>query len=235
MAHYPSQDRILVAVDCIIFGFDGKNLQLLLVKRNFEPEKNKWSLMGGFLHQEETLDEAATRVLNELTGLEGVFLEQMKVFSDPGRDPIERVLSVAYFALLDLNRLDMPESNRFQSQWFLLNEKPELIFDHDEMVRQALLQLRYKASIHPLLFELLPMRFTVPQLQALYEAVFDTEFDNRNFTRKLLSTGLLVKQNVKDKSGSKKGAYLYKLDKRKYKQKQSAFLNLVAKPDKFLQ
>jgi hypothetical protein len=130
--------------------------------------------------------------------------------------------------------LEFPENKRFSSEWFLLHEKPPLIFDHDEMVKQALHQLRYKASNHPLLFELLPVHFTVPQLQTLYEAVFDTEFDNRNFTRKLLSTGLLVKQNLKDKTGSKKGAFLYKLDKRKYKQKQQAFLNLVAKPDKFL-
>lgn len=234
MRHYLGQKPMLVAVDCIIFGFDGQTLKLLLIKRGFEPEKNKWSLMGGFLQSDESLDEAANRVLKELTGLENVYLEQLHAFSDVSRDPQERTVSVAYFALVDIHQYEKQLSEDYHAEWVALSAKPRLIFDHDDMVRLAKKQLRYKAALHPLLFELLPQRFTIPHLQNMYEEVYDTNFDSRNFTRKLLSTGLLVRQNGKDKSGSKKGAFYYKLDKRKYKVKQDAFLNLVPKPDKFL-
>jgi ADP-ribose pyrophosphatase YjhB (NUDIX family) len=233
MRQYLGQKRILVAVDCIIFGFDGQDLKLLLIKRAFEPEKDKWSLMGGFLHKDETLDQAANRVLKELTGLEDVYLEQLQTFSDVTRDPEERTISVAYFALIDIHQYEKQLSEDYHAEWFVLQNKPRLIFDHDDMVRLAQRQLRYKAAIHPILFELLPQRFTIPHLQNMYEEVYTTTFDSRNFTRKLLSTGLLIRQNGKDKSGSRKGAFYYKLDKRKYKVKQDAFLNLVPKPDKF--
>ena len=233
MRQYLGQKRILVAVDCIIFGFDGQDLKLLLIKRAFEPEKDKWSLMGGFLHKNETLDQAADRVLKELTGLENVYLEQLQTFSDVTRDPEERTISVAYFALIDIHQYEKQLSEDYHAEWFVLQNKPRLIFDHDDMVRLAQRQLRYKAAIHPILFELLPQRFTIPHLQNMYEEVYTTTFDSRNFTRKLLSTGLLIRQNGKDKSGSRKGAFYYKLDKRKYKVKQDAFLNLVPKPDKF--
>jgi ADP-ribose pyrophosphatase YjhB (NUDIX family) len=233
MRQYLGQKRILVAVDCIIFGFDGQDLKLLLIKRAFEPEKDKWSLMGGFLHKDETLDQAANRVLKELTGLENVYLEQLQTFSDVTRDPEERTISVAYFALIDIHQYEKQLSEDYHAEWFVLQNKPRLIFDHDDMVRLAQRQLRYKAAIHPILFELLPQRFTIPHLQNMYEEVYTTTFDSRNFTRKLLSTGLLIRQNGKDKSSSRKGAFYYKLDKRKYKVKQDAFLNLVPKPDKF--
>ena len=234
MKHYLGQKPILVAVDCIIFGFDGQDLKLLLIKRAFDPEKDKCSLMGGFLQKNETLDEAANRVLKNLTGLENVYLEQLHAFSEVTRDPQERTLSVAYFSLIDIHQYEKQLSEDYHAEWFSLVSKPRLIFDHDDMVRMAQKQLSYKAALHPLLFELLPQRFTIPHLQNMYEEVYATNFDSRNFTRKLLSTGLLVRQNGKDKSGSKKGAFYYKLDKRKYKVKQDAFLNLVPKPDKFL-
>ena len=234
MKQYLGQKPILVALDCIIFGFDGQDLKLLLIKRGFEPEKNKWSLMGGFLRPDETLDEAAHRVLKDLTGLENVYLEQLHAFSDVTRDPGERTISIAYFALIDIHQYETQLSEDYHAEWFPISQKPGLIFDHEDMVRMAQKQLRYKAALHPLLFELLPQKFTIPHLQNMYEEVYATNFDSRNFTRKLLSTGLLVRQNGKDKSGSKKGAFYYKLDKRKYKVKQDAFLNLVPKPDKFL-
>jgi 8-oxo-dGTP diphosphatase len=233
MTQYSGQNRILVAVDCIIFGFDGVNLKLLLIKRGFEPEQGKWSLMGGFLQSTETLDQAANRVLKELTGLEDVYLEQLNTFSDPKRDPEERTISVAYFALIDILRYENQLSENYQAEWFSLKDKPHLIFDHEEMVRMAQKRLRYKAALHPILFKLLPPKFTIPQLQNMYEEVYATTFDSRNFTRKLLSTGLLSRQASKDKSGSRKGAFYYKLDQRKYKTQQDAFLNLVPKPEKF--
>jgi ADP-ribose pyrophosphatase YjhB (NUDIX family) len=234
MTNYAEHLPILVAIDCIIFGFDGQDIKLLLIKRGFEPEKNKWSLMGGFLEPHETLDECADRILKQLTGLEGVYMEQLHAFSAVNRDPEERTISVAYFALVDVHKYQTQISDQYQAEWFLLSKKPKLIFDHEEMVQLAQKQLRYKAALHPILFELLPERFTIPQLQNLYEGVYDTFFDNRNFIRKLMSTGLFVKQNIKDKSASKKGAFYYKLNKRKYKVKQAAFLNFIPKADKFL-
>ncbi|MCU7547681.1 NUDIX hydrolase [Chitinophagaceae bacterium LB-8] len=234
MTQYANQQHILVAVDCIIFGFDGKDIKLLLIQRGFEPEKNKWSLMGGFLKPNEKLDEAANRVLKQLTGLEGVYLEQLQAFSDTDRDPEERTISIPYFALIDIQQYEKQINEAYHPEWYLLNKKPRLIFDHDDMVRLAQKHLRYKAALHPILFELLPPKFTIPQLQNLYEAVYDTIFDSRNFTRKLMSTGLLVKLNEKDKTGSKKGAFYYKLDKRKYKANMAAFLNFVPKAEKYI-
>jgi ADP-ribose pyrophosphatase YjhB (NUDIX family) len=233
MAQYNGQNRILVAIDCIIFGFDGKDIKLLVIKRGFEPEKDKWSLMGGFLQPNETLDEAANTILKQLTGLEGVYMEQLYTFSDTARDPEERTISVVYFALVDICKYETQITNQYHAEWFLLTKKPRLIFDHDDMVGLARKYLRYKAALHPILFELLPEKFTIPQLQNLYEGIYETIFDNRNFTRKLLSTGLILKQTVKDKSGSKKGAYYYKLDKRKYKIKQDSFINFVPRAEKF--
>jgi 8-oxo-dGTP diphosphatase len=234
MNRYPLQKHVLLAVDCIIFGFDGFNIKLLLIKRGFRPEKNKWSLMGGFIEQGESPEEAANRVLKKLTGLEGVYMEQLHTFGDPSRDPVERTVSVAYSALIDIHEYETQISSDYHAEWFLLTEKPKLIFDHDEMVELAKKQLRYKAAFHPVLFELLPDKFTIPQLQSLYEGVYDTLFDNRNFSRKILSTGLLVKQKQKDKLNSKKGAFYYKLDKKKYKADFKSFLNFVPNPDKFI-
>ena len=231
---YKSQDRILVAVDCIIFGFDGTQLKALLIKRGFEPEKGKWSLMGGFINRNESSDDAAGRVLSQLTGLENVYMEQLHVFGDPLRDPVERTLSVAYFALIDIHQYEKQLSADYHAEWFLLKKTPELIFDHKRMMEMAKRQLRYKAALHPILFELLPAKFTIPQLQILYEGIYDTTFDNRNFSRKVLSTELLIKQKEKDKANSKKGAFYYKLDKRKYKANFQAFLNFIPNPDKLL-
>jgi len=234
MMKYPGQKHLLVAVDCIIFGFDGFDIKILVIQRELEPEKGKWSLMGGFLQPGESLDEAASRVLKTLTGLTGVYLEQLSTFSDPRRDPLEWTVSTAYFALIDIHQYEKQISHEYNAEWFLLKKKPQLIFDHDEMVKLAQQKLRYKAALHPILFELLPERFTIPQLQSLYEDIYNTTLDNRNFSRKVLSTGLLVKQKEKDKAHSKKGAFYYKLDKRRYKANFQAFLNFIPNPDKLL-
>ena len=234
MNKYPGETRLLVAVDCIIFGFDGSNIKLLLVQRGLQPKKGDWSLMGGFLQPEESLDDAANRILKKLTGLQGVYMEQLKAFGEPTRDPVERTVSVAYFALIDINQYARQLTAEYHAEWFHLKKTPDLIFDHQGMVDSAKRQLRYKAALHPILFELLPQRFTIPQLQILYESIYDTTFDNRNFSRKVLSTELLVKQKEKDKTGSKKGAFFYRLDKRKYKANFHAFLNFIPNPDKLL-
>lgn len=234
MFRYPTQEHYLAAVDVIIFGFDGERLNLLLIKRGFEPEKGKWSLMGGFVQPNETIDQAANRVLFKLTGLDGVYLEQLHAYGNITRDPVERTISIAYFALIDIKEYEEQISKTFEAEWFSLNDYPPLIFDHTEMVETAQKRLRYKASLHPLLFELLPNKFTMPQLLNLYEDVYDADFDKRNFSRKILSTGLLIKQKDKDKSGSKRGAFYYKLDNKKYKAKFHSFLNLVPNPSSLL-
>jgi len=230
MIKYTRQTRLLVAVDCIIFGFDGYNLKLLLIKRGFEPEKDKWSLMGGFVQSDERPEEAASRVLKQLTGLKNVYMEQLLVFGEPNRDPIERTISITYFALIDIKKYEKQLSDDYRAEWFPLDRVPKLIFDHDKMVKNAKNNLRYKAALHPILFELLPEKFTIPQIMTLYEQVYDVELDKRNFTRKLRSTGLLIKQLDKDKENSKKGAFYYKLDKATYKEKFTKFLNFVSNP-----
>ena len=227
---YTHQNRMLLAVDCIIFGFDGQHLKLLLIKRGFEPQKGRWSLMGGFVTADENLDHAAARILKQLTSLTDIYLEQLYAFSDPYRDPTERTISVAYFALIDINKYKEQISHEYSAEWFPLKKLPSVIFDHKDMIEMAKEKLRYKAAFHPVLFELLPEKFTLPELQTLYEDVYDAIIDKRNFSRKMLSTGLIVKQKDKEKNGSKKGAFYYKLDKRKYQLKFNAFLNFIPNP-----
>ena len=233
MPNYAGQKRILTAVDCIIFGFDGENLNVLLMKRGLEPAINKWSLIGGFIAISESLEQAATRVLKKFTGIEGLYMHQLQTFSDPKRDPLERTISTAFTTLIDIHQYEKQIIKDYHAEWFHLWKKPKLIFDHDIMLKMAQQELRYQAASHPILFELLPGKFTIPQLQNLYEGVYETKFDNRNFSRKVLSTELLIKLKEKDKSGSKKGAFYYKLNKKKYKAGFRSFMNFIPNPDRF--
>lgn len=231
---YKNQSRYTVAVDCIVFGFDGERVNILLIKRGFEPEKDKWSLMGGFIKPTESADEAATRILHELTGLNGVYQEQLHTFAHPDRDPLERTISITYFALIDINKYKESINDDYKAKWFPVTDFPDLVFDHNEMVGLAKRTLKYKSTSHVILFELLPEKFTLPSLQGLFEDVYDTQFDKGNFSRKMLSTGLLVKQKDKDKSNSKKGAYYYRIDKKHYEQNLHKFLKLIPNPNSLL-
>jgi 8-oxo-dGTP diphosphatase len=231
MQKYSKQTRILLAVDCIIFGFDGDTLKILLIKRAFQPEKDNWSLMGGFVQPQESLDQAANRILKQLTDLEGVYLEQLHAFGSTKRDPIERTVSVTYFALIDINKYETQLSKDYHAEWFPLKRFPKLIFDQQEMVEAAKKRIRYKAAMHPILFELLPGKFTLPQLQTLYECVFNTQIDKRNFSKRVLATGLLIKLTDKDKAGSKRGAFYYQLNMQNYYAKFQAFMNFIPNPD----
>ena len=216
---YSKEDKILLAVDCIIFGFDKEELKILLVQRDFEPEKGKWSLIGGFLKKDENLDEAAIRVLHHLTGLNDIYMEQLYTFSKVDRDPADRTLSVAYYALIDIAthniNLIKPES----SKWFNLKDSPKLIFDHNRMVERSLARLQRRALSKPIGFELLPQKFTMRQLQKLYEAILDHKLDKRNFINKFNSLDILIKTDEKDMSSSKKGAFLFQFDEEKYNSK----------------
>lgn len=224
---YELQPKCLVALDSIIFGFDGSELKILLVKRGLDPSIDTWSLMGGWLNPLENLEQAAERILFELTALNNVYLEQLYTFGDINRDPVARTVSVGYFALINIEDYDYKISPTYHANWFPVSELPEqLLYDHFQMIELAIQKLRYKAALHPIGFELLPEKFTIPQLQKLYEAVFQTPFDKRNFSRKILSTNLLVKLEEKQKS-SKKGAYLYEVDQEKYKVHTHSFLNFV--------
>tara|TARA_R110000796_G_scaffold67449_5_gene154847 strand:+ start:105514 stop:106206 length:693 start_codon:yes stop_codon:yes gene_type:complete len=216
---YSKADKILLAVDCIIFGFDQGDLKILLIKRDFEPELGKWSLMGGFLKNEENLDEAAIRILHHLTGLRNIYMEQLYTFSKIDRDPAERTLSVAYYALIDIDLHDKELVQKNSAKWFSLDKAPSLIFDHNRMVERAIARLKRRALNKPIGFELLPPKFTMRQLQKLYEAILDKKLDKRNFINKINSLGILVRTNEKDMSVSKKGAYLYTFDKEKYDEK----------------
>jgi ADP-ribose pyrophosphatase YjhB (NUDIX family) len=228
--YYKDHDHLLVALDCIIFGFDREGLKLLLIKRDFEPEKGKWSLMGGFLERTESLGEAAARISTNLTGLKNVYLEQLHGFGEVNRDPVERTISIAYYALINIREHDKELVKEHSAQWFDIESLPELIFDHPAMMEAAKERLRYRASHAPVGFELLPEKFTLPELQILYESIYGTMLDKRNFRRRILSTGVLVKTDEKQKEYSKKGAYLYKFDKEKYNNKVNDGDNLVFKP-----
>lgn len=214
--YYTEYDKFLVAVDAIIFGFDGQDLKILLIKRNFPPAQGEWSLMGGFLKKNESIDQAAERVLFKLTGLCNVFLEQLQGYGELERDPGERVISIAYYALINIDDYDEELAQQYNAKWFPINDFPKLIFDHNIMVDKALRRLQRKAQNQPIGFELIPPKFTIPQLQRLYEAIFRKEFDKRNFRKKILSFHVLKKLEEKDRESSKKGAYLYQFDQKEY-------------------
>lgn len=218
---YKHEDKLLVAVDCIIFGFDQKaeELKLLLIKRDFDPEKGKWSLMGGFLRNDEKIEEAASRVLHTLTGLKGIYMEQLNVFSEVDRDPVERTISVAYYALIKIESHDEELTRKYAACWFELSKVPKLIFDHNDMVQQAIARLRHQASVQPVGFELLPEKFTMRQLQMLYEEIFEQRVDKRNFIKKINSLDILEKLSEKDRNSSRKGSFLYRFNQDKYKKK----------------
>ncbi len=213
---YKNEDRFFVAVDCIIFGFDRERLKVLLIKRNFEPGKDQRSLMGGFLRENESLDAAAKRILHELTGLKDIYLEQLYTYGDPARDPGARVLSVAYFTIVKSEFLES-RNDDYDAKWYRIDAIPEVVFDHMIMIDKAMKRLRRRAASEPIGFELLPEKFTIPQLRILYEAIYQQKLDKRNFSKKIFAIDVLEKLDKKDKSGSKKGAYLYRFDIEKYK------------------
>jgi ADP-ribose pyrophosphatase YjhB (NUDIX family) len=223
---YPSRSKHLVAVDCIIFGYDilEKELKLLLFKRIVEPAKGRWSLAGGFVEPDESLDDAASRILRKLTGLESVYMKQLFAYGETDRDPGDRVISVAYFALITIRDINKELAEQNGVSWRSLSKLPDLIFDHPLMVKRALTDLQNQIKIRPVGFELLPEKFTLVQLQDLYEAIYQRNVDKRNFRKKILSMGILEKLDEKERETSKKGAFYYKFNEGTYKRlKQNGF------------
>lgn len=215
---YSKNPKHYVAVDCIIFGYDliEKELKLLLIKRNFEPAKGKWSLAGGFIAENESMTQAACRVLYQLTGLKNLYMEQSYAYGSIERDPGARVISVSYFALIKIQSIDKDRQEINGAHWRTISKLPELIFDHKPMVERALYELQGNIKIKPLGFELLPEKFTLVQLQDLYEAIYQRKIDKRNFRKKILSMNLLEKLDEKEKMTSKKGAWYYRFNDEKY-------------------
>ena len=218
MKLYSGHPRHLVAVDCIVFGYDilEKEIRLLLIKRSFEPARGKWSLAGGFVREKESLDEAACRILFQLTGLRDVYMEQSYTYGRIDRDHGARVISTSYSALIKIQDIDSRLKEINGAHWQSLTRLPGLIFDHRDMVDRALVELQMQIKIKPVGFALLPEKFTLVQLQDLYEAIYQREIDKRNFRKKILSMNILEKLDEKERETSKKGAYYYKFNKERY-------------------
>jgi 8-oxo-dGTP diphosphatase len=220
MPHTYQFPRAALTVDCVVFGFDGGELKVLLIQRGLEPFRGKWALPGGFVRVGETIDEAARRELAEEAGLENVFLEQLYTFGAVDRDPRERVVSVAYYALVKLmDHQARAATDAVNAQWFplsKLSKLPRLAFDHTDIVATALVRLQGKVRYQPIGFELLPPKFTLSDLQHLYEAILGAELDKRNFRKKVLGFGLFVPLKETQMSGRHRPAQLFRFDAEKY-------------------
>ena len=209
--------RPALTVDCVVFGFDEGELKLLLIQRGLEPFKGKWALPGGFVRVDETLDDAARRELAEETGLKNVFLEQLYTFGEVDRDPRERVVSVAYYSLVKLAAHETKAAtDATDACWFPISKLPKLAFDHADIVATALTRLKGKVRYQPIGFELLPTKFTLSELQHLYEAVLEAKLDKRNFRKKVLGFGLLIALKESQMSGRHRPAQLFRFDAERY-------------------
>jgi 8-oxo-dGTP diphosphatase len=217
MAHTYQYPRAALTVDCVVFGFDEGDLKVLLIERGLEPFKGRWALPGGFVRVDETLDAAARRELEEEAGLANVFLEQLYSFGTVDRDPRERVVSVAYYALVKLSEhTARAATDAANARWFPVSRVPRLAFDHANILETAVERLQGKVRYQPIGFELLPPKFTLSQLQHLYEAVLGTDLDKRNFRKKVLSFGLLVPLKETQMLGRHRPAQLFRFDANKY-------------------
>lgn len=212
-----------VTTDCVIFGFDGTKLSVLLVKRGVEPYKGRWAFPGGFMNMDESAEEGALRELQEETGLKGAYIRQFHTFTAPERDPRERVITIAYYALVRMQEVTGGD-DADDARWFTLDEVPQLAFDHDQILRKAQKALRQQIHFEPIGFELLPEAFTIKELQNLYEAILDVHFDRRNFYNKMKRLEMLDAMNEKVNPSKKKEAILFRFNKAKYNElKQKGF------------
>ncbi|KAA1241553.1 NUDIX domain-containing protein [Aquimarina sp. RZ0] len=219
------KDKFYVAVDCIIFGFNKGRLKLLVFNRKIDPFKGSLSLIGSFVNIGESVPDASERILEEFTGLKNIYTKELKTYSTVDRDPAYRCISVAQYALIRINNTIEQIVDDNGAKWFDVDETPQLILDHNQMAVDALRRIEEMARYKPIGFELLPEKFTIPQLQKLYEAIYRRNLDPRNFRKKILSFDLIIKLDEKDKTTSKKGAFLYKFDYQKYKKFQESGYN----------
>ena len=226
MAHSYQYPRAALTVDCVVFGVDEQELKLLLIQRGHEPFLGAWALPGGFVHVDESLEAAAARELQEEAGVTPLFLEQLYTFGAVQRDPRERVISVAYYTLVKLSDHKVrAATDAADAAWFSVAELPSLAFDHEQIVETALERLKAKVRYQPIGFELLPNKFTLSQLQRLYEIVLERELDKRNFRKKVLGMDILVETDELERDVAHRAARLYRFDERKYKRLAKAGFN----------
>ena len=216
MTYYSDYSKVWVSVDCIIFGFDQNKLKVLIGRRRIEPGRGEWSLYGGFVAADENLDEAAERTLSDLTGLKNIYMRQVGAFGRVDRDPGERVISVAYYALINVKDYSEKLRKEHNVEWVDINELPQLYSDHNEMVMKAWCMMKQKMRTEPIGFRLLPDLFTLTQLQRLYEAVGGEEIDKRNFRKRIKEMDFIEKTDLIDKKTSKRGASLYRFNKKAF-------------------
>jgi len=216
MTYYSQHAKVWVSVDCIIFGFDEGKLKVLIGRRQMDPGRGEWSLYGGFVAADESIDDAAARTLSELTGLRNLYMRQVGAFGSVERDPGERVISISYYALINVNDYDERLKLEHGVEWVDVNSLPKLYSDHNDMVHKALKLMRQKLRTEPVGFRLLPALFTLTQLQRLYEAVNGEELDKRNFRKRIKEMDFIEKTELIDKTSSKRGAYLYRFNKKAY-------------------
>ena len=215
-SYYFEHQKIYLSVDCIIFGFEANKLKVLIGKRQMDPGRGEWSLYGGFVRNDEGIDEAAKRTLYELTGIRTVFMSQVSAFGNVDRDPGERVVSIAYYALINVADYSAKQQKAHGVEWVNIDEIPEMFSDHKEMIRKARKLLQRKIKHEPIGFQLLPHLFTLTQLQRLYEAVNGEELDKRNFRKRVKEMDFIEKTELIDKTTSKRGAVLYRFNKKMY-------------------
>ena len=212
-----------VTTDCVIFGFDGTTIKVLLIQRGIEPFKGKWAFPGGFMKIDETAEDCAKRELEEETGLKNTSVEQFYTFTDVNRDPRERVITIAHYALVRLSEVKGGDDATF-AQWFSMDEIPSLAFDHDRILRMAINQLKERICFEPIGFDLLPEVFTMSKLQNLYEAILEVKFDRRNFYNKMLKLGILSEAEPRPINASRRTPSKYRFNSDKYAElKQKGF------------
>ena len=214
--YYKEFQKVLLSVDCIIFGFDQNKLKILIGRRNMDPGRGEWSLYGGFVHNDESLDKAAQRTLLELTGLRNIYMSQVGAFGNIDRDPGERVVSVAYYALINVKDYSERQRKQHGVEWVNIEDIPQMYSDHNEMIAKARKLIQQKIKTNPVGFELLPELFTLTQLQRLYEAVNGEPLDKRNFRKRIKEMDFIEKTELIDKLSSKRGAVLYRFNKKAF-------------------
>ena len=214
--YYSEHSQYWVSVDCIVFGFDNNHLKLLIGRRQMDPGRGEWSLYGGFVRANESLEDAANRVLHDLTGMRKIYMKQVGAFGAVDRDPGERVISVAYCALINVHDYDDKLREQYGLQWVDIDSLPRLYSDHNQMVKKAVMLLRQRIKTEPLSFNLLPDLFTLTQLQHVYEAILGGDIDKRNFRKRIKQIDFIEKTELIDKVTSKRGAALYRFNRKMY-------------------